>query len=56
MFYRAVADGAKRLQVVQKALSSSTVHWLDVVHLPEVAFYWVTDHLVQLEHKHIILR
>lgn len=44
-----MADGAERLQVVQKALSSSTVHRLDVVHLPEVALYRVTDHLVQLE-------
>lgn len=52
VLYHAVADGAERLQVVQKALSSSAVHRLDVIHLPEVAFDWVTDHLVQLSHTH----
>jgi len=46
--YGFVAHGAERLQVVQRALSSSAVHRPDVVHLPEVAFHRSADHLVEL--------
>lgn len=58
-----MADGAKCLQVIQRALSSSTVDWLDVVDLPEITFNRSSDHLVQLkehgtscEHQSISLR
>lgn len=47
--YGLVADGAERLKVVQRALSSSAVDWPNVVDLPEIPFDWSADHLVQLE-------
>lgn len=47
--YGLVADGAKRLKVVQRALSSSAVDWPNVVDLPEIPFDRSADHLVQLE-------
>lgn len=46
-----MADGAKGLQVIQRALSSPTVNRLDVVDLPEIAFNGSPDHLVQLQKK-----
>lgn len=46
-----MADGAKCLQVIQRALSSPTVNRLDVVNLPEITFNGSPDHLVQLQ-KH----
>lgn len=49
--YGLMADGAKSLQVIQSALSSPTVHRLDVVDLPEITFNGSPDHLVQLQ-KH----
>lgn len=47
--YGLVADGAERLQVVQRALSSSAVDRPDVVDLPEIPFDRSADHLIQLE-------
>lgn len=44
-----VADRAESLQVVQGALASSTEHWLDVVHLPEMPFPWVSYHFIKLQ-------
>ena len=43
-----VADCAEGLQVVQGALPSSTRHGLDVVHLPEMPFPWVSYQLIKL--------
>ena len=43
-----MADSAEGLEVVQGALPPPTVDRPDVVHLPEVALHWVTDHLIQL--------
>lgn len=45
-----VAGCAQGLQVLQGALSSSTVHGLDVIHLPELPLCRAPDHLVQLQH------
>lgn len=45
-----VAGCAQGLQVLQGALSSSTVHGLDVIHLPELPLRRAPDHLVQLQH------
>lgn len=44
-----MADGAERLQVAHKVLSSSAVVRLDVVDLPEIPFDRSVDHFVQLE-------
>lgn len=49
--YRFVTDGAEGLQVVQRTLSSSTVHGPDVVHLPEGSFHRSADHLIQLKKR-----
>lgn len=47
--YGFVADCAECLQVVQRALASSAVHWTDMVDLPEIPFDRSSYHLVQLE-------
>lgn len=44
-----VTDCAESLQVVQGALSSSSEHRPDVVHLPEVPFPGGSDHFVKLQ-------
>lgn len=44
-----VTDGAECLQVVQGALSSSTGHWPDVIHLPEMPFPRVSYHFIKLQ-------
>lgn len=49
--YGFVAHGAERLQVVQRALSSSSVDGPDVVDLPEISLDRSSDHLVQLERQ-----
>lgn len=61
--YGLMTDGAQCLQVIQRALSSSTVDRLDVVDLPEITFNGSSDHLVQLkeqgtsrEHQSVPLR
>lgn len=46
-----VTDCAERLQVVQGALSSSSEHRPDVVHLPEVPFPGGSDHFVELQEE-----
>lgn len=45
-----VAGCAQSLKVLQGALSSSAVHGLDVVHLPELPCHRAPDHLIQLQH------
>lgn len=49
-----VTDRAQSLQVVQRALSASPRHWLDVVHLPEMPFAWVSYHFIKLKKEHRI--
>lgn len=49
-----VTDCAESLQVVQEALPSSTEHWLDVVHLPEMPFRRVSYHFIKLQQEHKI--
>lgn len=49
-----VADRAESLQVVQGALSSAAEHGLDVVHLPEMPFPWVSHHFIKLQSEHKI--
>ncbi len=50
ILYHPMADGTKGLKVLEGTLSSSSVHGVNVVHLPEMSFNRTLNHFIQLQH------